>query len=82
MGASFAAQGTARAQCHLRQVFVYLDMFALNKPEVMIGDAAHRFDSQGNLTDENTRKYIRDLLEGLVAWARRLEQGSRQQVPN
>ncbi len=73
MGASFAAQGTARAQYHLRQVFVYLDMFALNKPEVMIGDAANRFDPQGNLTDENTRKYIRGLLESLVAWTRRLE---------
>jgi hypothetical protein len=43
----------------------------------MISDAAHRFDPQGNLTDENTRKHIRGLLEGLVAWTRRLEQGRR-----
>src|SRR5208283_2947388 len=62
MGASAGAQGTARAQYHLRQVFVYLDMLPLNKPEVMIADASRRFDPQGNLTDENTRKHIRGLL--------------------
>jgi len=77
MGTSPAAQGTARAQYHLRQVFVYLDMLPINKPEVMIGDPARRFDPQGNLTDENTRKHIRGLLESLVAWTRRLEEGRR-----
>jgi chromate reductase, NAD(P)H dehydrogenase (quinone) len=77
MGASPGAQGTARAQYHLRQVFVYLDMVPLNKPEVMIADAPHRFDPQGNLTDENTRMHMRGLLESLVAWTRRLEQGRR-----
>jgi chromate reductase len=39
MGASPAANGTARAQYHLRQVFVYLNIHTLNKPEVMIGNA-------------------------------------------
>jgi len=73
MGASSGAQGTARAQYHLRQVFVFLEMLPLNKPEVMIADASHRFDPQGNLTDENTRKHIERLLESLVAWTRRLE---------
>jgi len=77
MGASLGPQGTARAQYHLRQVFVYLDMLPLSKPEVMIADAAHRFDPQGNLTDENTRKHIRGLLESLAAWTRRLEHGRR-----
>ncbi|MGO9274466.1 MAG: NADPH-dependent FMN reductase [Terriglobia bacterium] len=77
MGASRGAQGTARAQYHLRQVFVYLNMLPINKPEVMIADASHRFDPQGKLTDENTRKHIRGLVESLMAWTRRLEQGSR-----
>ena len=70
MGASIGNIGTARAQYHLRQVFVYLNMYPLNRPEVMIGTAAGRFDEGGNLKDEDTRKRIEHLLEALVAWTR------------
>jgi len=72
MGASPGFLGTARAQYHLRQCFVFLDMHALNKPEVMIGGAPQKFDAAGNLTDEQTRKSIQDLLAALAAWTRRL----------
>jgi chromate reductase len=41
MGASTGAIGTARAQYHLRQIFVALNLFTLNQPEVVIADAAH-----------------------------------------
>jgi len=40
MGASVGATGTARAQYHLRQIFVFLNMFPIDQPEVMIGNAA------------------------------------------
>jgi chromate reductase len=73
MGASVGALGTARAQYHLRQTFVYLDMYPLNRPEVMIGSAAQRFDERGELTDETSRQLIGRLLEALVAWTRRLQ---------
>jgi chromate reductase len=72
MGASIGALGTARAQYHLRQVFVFLNMHALNGPEVMVGNAAQRFDDQGNLTDDATKDFIRKQLQGLVDWTRRL----------
>jgi len=72
MGASVGMLGTARAQYHLRQVFVFLDMYPLNKPEVLIGTAASKFDAAGELTDETARKLIGELLTGLVAWSRRL----------
>ena len=49
-------------------------MLPLNQPEVMIGNAATRFDADGNLTDEVTKGYIRRLLESLVAWTHRLQQ--------
>jgi chromate reductase len=75
MGASVGPLGTSRAQYHLRQVFVFLDMLPLNKPEVMIGNAAQRFDLAGNLIDEDTRKHIRGLLESLVAWTRHHQRG-------
>src|SRR4029077_15594638 len=70
MGASVGASGTARAQYHLRQMFVFLNMFPINQPEVMIGNAAERFDPQGNLTDETTQDFIIQLLQNLVDWTR------------
>jgi chromate reductase len=76
MGASVGFTGTARAQYHLRQVFVFLNMHALNKPEVMIGNAHERFDENGNLKDEKTKQHIRQLLESLVVWTRRHQRGA------
>ena len=72
MGASVGNTGTARAQYHLRQIFVFLNMFPINQPELMIGNAATRFDGDGNLTDDTTRQRIRELLRSLVDWTRRL----------
>jgi chromate reductase len=71
MGASPGVIGTARAQYHLRQCCVFLDMKVLNKPEVMIGQAASRFDADVNLTDETTREFVGDLLVALADLTRR-----------
>ena len=73
MGASVGMLGTARAQYHLRQSFVFLNMHPINQPEVMIANAASRFDSTGNLIDEKTKELIRGLLSSLVAWTRKLK---------
>src|ERR1700691_25236 len=72
MGASPAAIGTARAQQHLRQIFVALNLFLLNTPEVVIADAAHRFNEEGNLVHEPTKRLIQELLKNLVDWTRRI----------
>src|SRR6266542_4850348 len=76
MGASPGMLGSAQAQYHLRQMFVFLNMHPLNRPEVMIANADERFDDSGNLTDESTREHIRKLVAGLVEWTRVL--GSRK----
>ncbi len=73
MGASVGTLGTARAQYHLRQSFVFLDMRAVNQPEVMIAQAHTHFDEQGNLTDETAKKLIGKLLEELVKLTRQLQ---------
>ncbi len=73
MGASIGTIGTARAQYHLRQIFVFLNMYPINQPEVMIGNAPDRFDAQGNLTDDTTKDFIRKLLQKLVDWTGRLQ---------
>jgi chromate reductase, NAD(P)H dehydrogenase (quinone) len=74
MSASTGMLGGARAQYHLRQIFVFLDMHPLNKPEVFVTFASQKIDEQGRLTDETTRKVIKTLLEALVAWTKRLKQ--------
>jgi len=66
MSASTGMLGGARAQYHLRQSFVFLDMYAVNKPEVFITFAAQKFDAQGRLNDEQARELIRVLLKTLV----------------
>jgi chromate reductase len=71
-GASPAFTGSARAQYHLRQVFIYLNGLILNRPEVFITAAHTKFDGQGRLADEATRGHVRSLLDGLKQWAGRL----------
>ena len=73
MGASVGKFGTARAQYHLRQVFVFLNILPVNQPEVMIGNAPEHFDADGNLVNEQTKKLIRQLLANLVSWTRGLQ---------
>jgi len=71
MGASIGTLGTARAQYDLRRSFVFLNMLPLNQPEVMVAFAQDKVDSNGRVTDEKTRKRIKELLENLVSWTRR-----------
>jgi chromate reductase, NAD(P)H dehydrogenase (quinone) len=74
MGASIGAQGSARAQYHLRQCFVFLDMPVVNRPEVMIAHAAEKFDEHGNLKDEKAKELIAELLVSLCALATSVRQ--------
>ncbi len=67
MGASPGRIGTARAQYHLRQVFVCLNAAVLNKPEVMVGGVADMFNDRGQLTDTATRDHVGKLLVALAA---------------
>jgi len=74
MGASPGAFGTARAQYHLRQVFVFMNGMLLNRPEVMISACNTKFDAQGKLTDEATAEHMRKFLAALADWALKLKQ--------
>ncbi len=73
MGASPGMLGTARAQYHLRQSFVFLNMYPLNRPEVMVPFAADKVDKTGKVTDAKTREKIKELLESLVSWTKELK---------
>ena len=73
MGVSGGMSGTMRAQYHLRQIAVFLDMHPVNKPEIFVRNGRSAFDASGALSDETTRKLLGDLLTNLVAWTRRLK---------
>jgi len=75
MSASIGLLGGARAQYHLRQIFVFLNMYPINRPEVIVTFAPEKIDENGRLKDENSRKFVKELLENLVAWTRRLGKG-------
>ena len=64
--------GTSRAQYHLRQVCVYLDLHPLNKPEVFANAFAGGFDADGNVIDEKIKTNLTAQLLALKAWSERL----------
>ncbi|HET9315477.1 MAG TPA: NAD(P)H-dependent oxidoreductase [Vicinamibacteria bacterium] len=75
MGASTGAFGSVRAQLQLRQAFVFTQTHAVLVPEVLVAKAHEKFDAEGRLTDEPTRKFVRQLLEALSVWTERLRRG-------
>lgn len=72
MSASAGMTGGVRAQLDLRHSMVYLNMFPINRPEVLVPFAAQKFDASGRLTDETARKFIADHLAELARYTRLL----------
>jgi chromate reductase, NAD(P)H dehydrogenase (quinone) len=65
--------GGGRAQLHLRQVFVFLDMHPINKPQVAVTMAKSKLDASGEFSDPAIRDSVKQLLVALEAWTRRLK---------
>jgi len=74
MSASIGMLGGARAQYHLRQTLVFLDMHPVNRPEVIVTFASEKIDEKGILRDKETRKLVKELLKSLIAWTQKLKQ--------
>lgn len=74
LGASISKFGTIRAQVALRQSFIFLEMPCLPAPEIFIAEAQRKFDANGNLTDEPTKKVLREFLEKFAEWCQRLRE--------
>ena len=73
MSASIGRLGGARAQYHLRQTFVFLNMHPLNSPEIMLPFAKENIDENGNLTNRDTRAQIKQMLDELAKWTMQLK---------
>lgn len=69
MGAG-GGMGSARAQYHLRQVCVYLDLHPLNRPEIFCNAFSDSFDADGNLVDKKIQDLIVKQLLALESWAK------------
>ena len=72
MSSSEGMLGGARAQYHLRQTLISLNMHPLNRPEVIVSQIDEKIDVDGKVVDEKTRKKIGKVLEALVAWTERV----------
>jgi chromate reductase len=68
MGASGGPIGTARSQYHLRQNLQGLEAIVMPKPEVFVTNSASKFDKNGELNDEPTRKAIETWLKHFKEW--------------
>lgn len=68
MGASMSTMGTVRAQCHLRQIFIYLNPRIMNQPEFFVASAQNKFDAALKLTDAPTRDFLAQFLVSAHKW--------------
>ena len=65
IGATTGLWGTARMQMAFHNVFLFLDMKPVYKPEVLVAQAEKKFDKEGNLIDEMAKKLLKQKLEAL-----------------
>ena len=72
MGAG-GGMGTSRAQYHLRQICVYLNLHPLNKPEMFANAFTGGFDAEGNPADPAITKMISDQMHALLTWMQRIK---------
>ena len=73
ISASTSLRGGARAQLHLRQIMIDLNMYPINRPQLMVADAKDKFSEDLQLTDEESRQTLRDVLSSLLDWTRKLQ---------
>jgi chromate reductase len=73
MGAVLGKSGSANAQAALRGVLSRIGAVVVPDPQVLVPRASRLFDEQVNLRDEDTRQEIRQLVEAVAHWCRRVQ---------
>src|SRR3954469_15358562 len=71
MGESPTQLWSARPQHYLRQILGHVHARTLPPPELLVARAHERFDKDLRLTDESTRKVLRELLVRFTHWIER-----------
>jgi len=73
MGAVLGTSGSENAQAALRGVLGRIGAIVVPDPQVLVPRASRLFDEHVDLRDEGTREEIRQLVEALVEWCRRVQ---------
>ena len=73
ISASTSLRGGVRAQLHLRQIMIDLNMYPINRPLLLVANAKDKFNEELQLTDGEVLQTLRDVLSSLVEWTRRLQ---------
>jgi chromate reductase, NAD(P)H dehydrogenase (quinone) len=68
MGATPGQFGTVRGQMHLRDILFGAGAEPMYHVELLMANAKEKFNEQGDLTDEDTKKKLQELLKGLQSW--------------
>ena len=67
MGVSNGNIGTARMQIQLRTVMAALGVKILSQPQIAVGPANKKFNSDGTLSDEKLAERLKMLVENTLA---------------
>jgi len=73
ISASTGLRGGARAQLHLRQIMIDLNMHSINRPLLLVANAKDKFNENLQLIDEGTIQTLREVLSSLAEWTRKLK---------
>jgi chromate reductase len=73
ISASTGLRGGVRAQLHLRQIMIDLNMYPINRPLLLVANAEDKFDENLKLTDAESLQTLREVLSSLVEWTRKLQ---------
>lgn len=73
ISASPGAIGGFGANQHLRQTFVFLDVLCMQQPEAYIANVHTLFDKDGNISNDNTREFLRHFIESYANWVERVQ---------
>jgi chromate reductase len=71
MGASPGVTGTARSQQQLKLVLMSTLAVVMPHSGVLVGQAPHKIDASGALTDEPTRSFLAGFLRDFEIWVTR-----------
>src|SRR5256712_5348188 len=75
VSASSGPRGGARAQLHLRQILVDLNMYPINQPQLLLARAQYSCDSDLKLKDPQPKETLKKILETLASWTKRINSG-------
>ncbi len=72
VSAATGVRGGVRGQLHLRQIMVELNIYAINEPELFVGNAREAFDSEMRLQNQREKIALERILQSLVNWAAKI----------